>query len=143
MISLSSSRRLVGERAVDSNSLEKFEHEGVHLGCPLLLRPVPAAGQHDRPPKLRDERRQIRDELIHSREAHYEIAVAGDVEGGNGDDGAGERRQELPVAIDVAVPVEPAAKAGASELTGVEVDVGGGQPRWQSIRIGRLIEKAA
>jgi hypothetical protein len=78
---------------------------------------------------LRDERREIGDELVHSREPDDEVAVAGDVEGWDGNDGAGERRQELPAAIDVAVPVEPAAEAGACELTDVEVDVGGGQPR--------------
>jgi len=125
MISLSSSRRLVGERAVDSNSLEKFEHEVVHLGCPLLLRPVPAARQHDRAAKPRDERPEIRDELIHPGEPDDEVAVAGDIEGWDGDDGAGERRQQLPVAVDVPVPVEPAPKARAPELTRVEVDVGG------------------
>jgi len=93
-------------------------------------------------PKLRHERREIRDELLHSREPDNEITVAGDVEGRDGDNGAGERRQQLPVAIDVAVPAEPAAKAGAAELTGIEFDVGGAQPRRQSIRIGCVIEKA-
>ena len=81
---------------------------------------------------MRDERREIRDELIHSREPDNEVAVAGDVEGGDGDNGASERRQQLPVTIDVAVPIEPAAKAGATELTGVEFDVGDGQPRRSS-----------
>src|SRR5262245_336837 len=31
-----------------SNPVQEFDHDAVHLGCPLLLRPVPAAGQHDR-----------------------------------------------------------------------------------------------
>ena len=71
--------------------------------------------------ELWDELRQIRDELIHAAEANDQIAVAGDVERGDGDAGPGERCQQLPVAIDVAVPVEPAAEPGARELARVEV----------------------
>src|SRR5262249_56934368 len=41
---------------------------------------------------------------------------------------------QLPVAVDVAIPVEAAAKAGARELAGVEVDIGLGDPRRQRRR---------
>ena len=56
---------------------------------------------------------QIGDELLQAAKPHYEIAIAGNVERGHADAGARERAQELPAAVDVAVPVEAAAKTGA------------------------------
>ena len=106
-----------------SQPLQELEHRRVHLAGSLLLRPVAAAGQHDRPAQLRDELREIGDELVHAAELHDQVAIAGHVEGGHGDERAGVRRQQLPVAVDVAVPVEAAAEAGACELLRVEVDV--------------------
>src|SRR5688572_32851116 len=58
----------------------------------------------------------------------YEFAVAGDVERGHADRRARPRGEQRPVAVDVAVPVEPAAEAGARELARVEVQVPLGQP---------------
>ena len=45
-----------------------------------------ALRQHHGAPELRDETRQIRNELIHPRKAHDEIPIAGDVQGGDGHD---------------------------------------------------------
>jgi hypothetical protein len=44
--------------------------------------------------------------LIHVAKRHHQIAVAGHVEGGHGHFGAGKRRQQFPITVDVAVPVE-------------------------------------
>jgi len=41
---------------------------------------------------------------------------------------SGEGCQELPVAIDVAVPVETAAKPSARELSNIEIHVGLAEP---------------
>ena len=80
------------------------------------------------PAKLGNEFRQIGNQLVHAGEPHHGIAVAGDVERGHGHPRSGKGGEELPVAIDVAVIVEAAAKPGAGEFSGVEIDVGLGEP---------------
>src|SRR6185369_3470629 len=54
---------------------------------------------------------------------HDHVAIASDVERGDGDLQALERSQKLPVSVDVAIPVQPAAKAGAREFSAVEIQV--------------------
>jgi len=103
---------------------EELDHRGIDLGGSLLLRPVAAAGKHDGLPQLGHESFQVGDELIHPAEGDHEVTIAGDVERGNGHVRPGESCQQLPVAIDVTVPVQPAAKAGTSKFPGVELDVG-------------------
>jgi hypothetical protein len=41
-----------------------------------------------------------------------------------------EGRRQLPVAFDIAIPVESTAKAGALECTGVAIDIAPGQLVW-------------
>jgi len=77
-----------------------------------------AARQHDRLSQLRNELRQVGNELIHAPKPHDEVSFAGQIERGNVHKRSGKRSEQLPVAIDVAVPVEPAAKSGASEFAG-------------------------
>jgi len=103
---------------------EELDHRGIDLGGSLLLRPVAAAGKHDGLPQLGHESFQVGDELIHAAEGDHEVTIARDVERGNGHVRPGESCQQLPVAIDVTVPVQPAAKAGTSKFPGVELDVG-------------------
>src|SRR6202035_4666975 len=95
---------------------EEADHGGVDLGGALLLGPMPAAGQHDGAAQLRHITREVGDRLVHVPKRHHQVAVAGHVERGNIHFGAGKRSQELPVAVDVAVPVEAAAKSGPREL---------------------------
>ena len=83
-----------------------------------------AARQHDRLAQSGNELRQGGKKLVHAAEGDDEIAVACDIEGGDSDLLAREGRQQLPIAIDVAIPVEAAAKTGARKLAGVEIDVG-------------------
>jgi hypothetical protein len=46
----------------------------------------------------------------------------------DGGPGADERREQFPIPVDVAVPVQAASKTGARELTGVEGNIGFAQP---------------
>src|SRR5262245_4573892 len=96
--------------------LQELDDRRVHLARALLLGPVAAARQHDRSPEIRHEPGEIRDELIHPAEVHDQVAIARDIECRYVHLGAGVRRHQLPRAIDVAVPVEPAAKARPREL---------------------------
>src|SRR6266487_157998 len=105
-------------------AFEELQHGRVDFVTPLLLGPVAAAGKDQGLAKLGNELREVGDELVHAAEGEDEIAVARDVEGGDGDHGARIGCEELPVAIDVAIPVEPAAKAGACKFSRVEVDIG-------------------
>jgi hypothetical protein len=105
---------------------KEIDYRGVDLCRPLLLGPVTATRQHDRPAKLGDEFRQIGDRLVHAGKSHHDVAVAGDVERGYGHPRAGKRSEKLPVAVDVSVIVQTAAEPGAGEFSGVEVDVGFG-----------------
>src|SRR5260370_19064741 len=123
--------------------LEELQHGRVDVVTPLLLGPVAAAGEDQGLAELGNELREVGDELVHAAEGEHEVTVAGDVEGGDGDRGARVGCEELPVAIDVAIPVESAAKAGAGEFPGVEVDIGLGEPRRQRFRRSHRAEKAA
>ena len=105
------------------------DQRGVDLARPLLLRPMAAAGQHDRFRELGDEQFQVRDQLIHPRKFDDEVAVARDVKRRHRHLRAGEGREKLPVAVDVAIPVEPAAEARAGEFSRIEIDVRLGEPR--------------
>src|SRR5262249_20879001 len=60
--------------------LQELDDRGVHLARPLLLSPVPAARQHDRPSEIRNKLAEIRDKLIHPAEVHDQVAITGDVE---------------------------------------------------------------
>src|SRR5713226_6074028 len=123
--------------------LEELQHGRVDVVTPLLLGPVAAAGEDQGLAELGNELREVGDELVHAAEGEHEVTVAGDVEGGDGDHGARIGSEELPVAIDVAIPVETAAKAGASKFPGVEVDVDLGEPGRQHLRLSHRAEKAA
>ena len=81
--------------------------------------------------------------LVHALKRDHQIAVAGDIKRRHRHLGAGERRQKLPVAIDVAVPVEAAAKAAAREFAGVKIHVRFAEPWRQHGRLGHPAEKTA
>ena len=70
------------------------------------------------------------------------IARAGDEQRGLADDRVLPRRSQFPVAIDVAIPVEPAAKTGAPVFGGKLLQVFLAQPLRQGRRNRERIEKA-
>ena len=59
-----------------------------------------------------------------TREVVDDIAVTNDVQRWHADPGARPGSGQLPVAVDVAVPVQAASEAGELELARVEIDVG-------------------
>src|SRR5262249_52637529 len=71
------------------------------------------------------------------------VPVASDIECGYQDPRSGKWRQKLPVAVDVAVPVETAAKPGAGKFLYKEIKVGFGEPSRQSRDRLHSGEKAA
>src|SRR5713226_2899607 len=103
---------------------EEVDHRGVDVLGPLLLRPVAATGEHDRLPEMRDKLRQVGNELVHPPEGDHEVPVTGDVKRGDGYTRPGKGGQQFPVAVDIAVPAESSAEAGAGEFLRVEIDVG-------------------
>src|ERR1700689_1586839 len=113
------------------------------LARTLLLRPMAAARQHDRFRQLGDECFQVRDQLIHPREFDDEVAIPRHVKRRDGHLRPGEGREQLPVAVDVAIPVEAAAEACPGEFSRKEVDVRLCEPRGQRRRIDRAGEEAA
>ena len=76
-------------------------------------------------------------------EAQHAVAAAGDEQGRLPDRLAAPRPAQLPVALEVAVPVQAAAKAGAGEFLGVVVEVGLAQPRRQGRRVDGIVEQPA
>jgi hypothetical protein len=85
-----------------------------------------AAFEDERPVQLRQRRGERGDGgATPDRGA---VAVAADEQRRHVDGSLPERGEVLPVAVDVAVPVERAAEPGVLELTGVHVEIGLGQP---------------
>ena len=76
---------------------------------------------------------KILDQFVRTFEVNDKILIAGNVERRRGHWRALERRRQFPVAVNVAVPVETAAEAGAGELACKEVDVGLGEPARQAL----------
>src|SRR5215472_13011830 len=111
---------------------EEADHRLVDLLCPLLLGPVAATRQYDGSLQLRNKVHEIGDQPVHAGKGNHQVAVAGDIECGYQDPRSGEWRQKLPVAVDVAVPVETAAKPGAGKFLDIKMKVGFGEPSRQS-----------
>src|SRR4030095_7267741 len=85
---------------------------------------------------------EVSQDLVHARKGDDEVAIARDVECGDGDRHPGERCLELPVAVEIAVVVERAAEAGALKFTGVEVHISFAEPGWQLRRRAGTLQEA-
>src|SRR4029453_17358706 len=118
---------------------EEVDHRSIDFLRPLLLGPVTAARKHERPLKVRDELRQIGNELVHTAEGHHQVPATSDIEGRHGHTRPSKGREEFPVAVDIAIPVQPSTKPGTREFPREELDVGLGEP-W---RQGRRVHAAA
>ena len=101
----------------------EVNHGPVDLPGPFLLGPVTAAWQEEGSPKLRYKLGQVGDDLVHPTKSQNEIAVPGDVQGWDLHLASSHGCQELPIAVDVAIPVQPTAKSRAQELAHIEVHV--------------------
>src|SRR5882757_5602421 len=112
---------------------EEADYRGIDLGRALLLGPVTAAGEHLYVAQCWNEVPEVGQQLVHAGESDHHVAIAGNVKRRNRHLQICERRQQLPVAVDVAIIVESAAEAAALELAGVEIDIGFAQPRGQCL----------
>ena len=90
-----------------------------------------AAGKHDSAAKLGHGMGEASEEQFHAAEGDDEVAVTGNVEGRDGDLFACEGREELPTAVDVAIPVQAATESRARKFLRIEIDVGIGEPWWK------------
>src|SRR6266487_895959 len=110
--------------------LKEREYRCVDLLGPLLCYPVTTAGEN---PLL-----EIGDKLLHAFNlpAHTSkfqdrVLVAPEVQRRLTHNRATVSGEELPVAVDIAIPVEAAAISCARELCRKEIDLLLGNPRWQ------------
>lgn len=71
------------------------------------------------------------------------VPVSRHVEGRDRHPGARPRCEQLPVPINIAIPVETAAEPGLLELAGIEIDIRLAEPGWQRCRAFACREKAA
>jgi hypothetical protein len=69
--------------------------------------------------------------LTITHERDHQVAIASHINRRHCHLRAAELRQQFPISIDGALPVEAATKFGALELTDVEIDVGFAEPRRQ------------
>src|SRR5207244_9088708 len=120
---------------------EKLDHRRIHFLRPLLLGPVTTAREHERSLEVRDELRQVGNELVHTAESDHQVPVPGHVERGNGYARPSKRCEKFPVAVDIAVPVQTPTKPGTREFPCEELDVGLGKPRWQGRRVHAAAEE--
>src|SRR5215467_9341555 len=114
---------------------DEADHGLADLSRPLLLGPVPAAAKQDRVAQPGRGLAQPRQRLVR---ADDEVPVPGDEQGGNGDRRVMPGGRELPVAVDVAIPVQRLGEASVSVLRDEDFYVLAGQPRRQRRGLRRL-----
>ena len=85
----------------------------------------------------------VLDRGFHRRHAQHAVALAGDEHRGLADHRVDEGRHQLPIAMNVAVPVEPAAKAATAEIAGVFRQILLAQPGKRHVRVEHVVEQAA
>ena len=95
---------------------EKVDHRSIDFLRPLLLGPVAAAREHARPLEVRDELRQVENELVHTVKGDHQGPVSGNVERRDIDERSSKGSEEFPVAVDVAAPVQAPTKSIAREF---------------------------
>src|ERR1700722_17128271 len=67
---------------VTSQVAKEIDHGSVDFPRTFLLGPMAALGQYQRAPELRDQGRQIRDQLFHAPEGQHQVTVAGNIQCG-------------------------------------------------------------
>ena len=105
---------------------EEVDQRLVDLVGPLLLGPVAAPLEDQRSVQLRQRRLERGDGRRPPDRGT--VAVTADEQRRHVDRLPAERGEILPVAVDVAVPVERTAKAGVLELARVHIEIDLGQP---------------
>jgi hypothetical protein len=118
----------------------KVDYGVVDLSSPFLLDPMTTSLQNYRLTQFGNEVRHIGYAFAETGKIQHDIAFAGHVQRWYGDLCTGKRSEQLPVAIDVAVPVKTPAKPRPREFCGIEVHIRFGEPRRQGYRIQQLTE---
>src|SRR5215471_13209762 len=90
-----------------------------------------ATREYERPLEAGDELRQIGNELVHTAEGDHQVPVPGDVERRHTHARPSKGREEFPVAVNIAVPVQTPTKPGTREFPCEELDVSLSKPRRQ------------
>src|ERR1700761_4761426 len=101
--------------------LKKLDQKPIDLGGLLLLHPVAGAVEDVAAAQAGQRLGEGLELGLRSRGAQDAVLAAGDEERGLADRLATPRTAQLPVAPEVAIPVEPAAEAGAREFLRVVV----------------------
>src|SRR5262249_58042673 len=96
---------------------------------------VSVAREQESPLEVRDELRQIGNELFHTAEGDHQVTIPGDVERRHGHARPSKRREKSPVAVNIAVPVQTPTKPGTREFPCEEPDVVLGKPRRHGRRV--------
>src|ERR1041385_469822 len=86
------------------------------------------AGEYDLAAQVRHVVCQIDEGPIHTRKRQYQVAIANHVECRDRDLCAVKRRQQFPISVDVAIPVQTAAKPRTLEFADVKIKVRFRQP---------------
>src|SRR5262249_15464398 len=107
---------------------QKLDYRSADLGRALVLGPVPAAGEHPNVPQNRHDLFHIADLPSCPGRGHDYVVIACDVARRHRDLHPVECRHQLPIASDVAIVVERAAKAAARKFSGVDTEVGFAEP---------------
>ena len=102
-----------------SQLTQEIDHRGIDFRRAFLLGPMTAVPKNDCSTQARQVFLQTVDNLLLRRGP-----IAGYIERRNTHLRTREWRQQLPISIDVTVPVHAAAKPGTFELADVEINIG-------------------
>src|SRR6516162_11076663 len=110
---------------------QEFQERIVHVAGALLLSPMTATFQDNCLAKQGHELFQARDEMAPIGRSVNPVSIANDIECRDLNLCAGPWCEQLPIAINVAIPIQTPSKAGALELLNVKFDVTVREPRRQ------------
>ncbi|CAM2152745.1 hypothetical protein PT2222_290061 [Paraburkholderia tropica] len=131
--------RALTELALHGLAAQKIDQQRVDVGGTFLLDPVARLGQQH----LAREARHVGFERFVGlrRHADHAVLLARDEQRRLLDARAVEERRECPVAIEIAIPVDGAAKAALAELRGEHVEIGVAEPGRQRVGIGEAVDE--
>jgi len=122
-----------------SNGAQEINQQSIHFRRTLLLNPMSRAAEQNLPNQVGrvDFQRLVGVGI----KFDHRIPLAGDEQRRLIQLRAVEKPGQLPVAIDVAIPVEPAVKTSALELAGEEIEVRLAKPWRQLLRDHHAVEE--
>ncbi|MGY3550692.1 hypothetical protein ACVWZ4_006053 [Bradyrhizobium sp. USDA 4472] len=118
------------------------QKRGIDLVGPFLLHPMTSAVDDQLSREIGQHALQIVDPLGADQAGDDGVLRAGDEQGGLVDLRVLPGRGQLPIAVDVAIPIQPATKPGRAEALGEMSKIGLAQPRRQRLVGCCMAEKA-